>query len=286
MVKSARVVVLEDPLEAWVGLAVEEVMLRRAVEGEADATILVWRSQPAVVVGVDPRTMSEVDLDSASELGLPVVRRKSGGGAVYLDPGCLVYSVVIRDPPLHRRAEARFRIMSRGVFGLLEGLGLRASFRDLAVWVGRWKVSGNAERILYGALLHHGTLLVDSDLMTLYKVISRPKAKVANLISLCKRRLDPRDLMWRLASEVASALDLEGAPGGLTDSEWESAAELAEAFLPSPESAGGPPTPAGLPGAYDPRDGLVTPMREPRRDAGFMARERGVEGGRWRTSET
>ncbi len=222
-----RVLWLEEPISAALGLALEEALVRRIDEGSSGPVALVWRARPAVVIGVNPKTLEEVDLKTVKMLQIPLLRRESGGGAVYLDPGCLVYSVLTQRGSLPDTAEERYGLLSSGLINLLADLGLTPEFRDLGVWVSGRKVSGTAERVLRTGILHHGTLLVSSDLKTLEAVLTRPKAPVANLNDLLGGIIRLRELAPRLAESVALAL---GQPvwSSLTTEEL----KAAEALLP------------------------------------------------------
>lgn len=124
-----------------------------------------WESsQPVVVLGRSGRAEEQVNLPAAQQLGVPVLRRCSGGGAVVLAPGCLNYSLIL---PLDRFPELRdvrlsFRVILDAVCRSLdiEGLAVRGA-SDVALF--DRKVSGNAQRRSRHALLHHGTLLYHFD---------------------------------------------------------------------------------------------------------------------------
>ncbi len=228
MRNSIRTIVLHNPVDVAWGLALEEAVLRLLGEGKSEATVIAWRAQPAVVIGVNPETLKEVDLQAVEELGIRLVRRESGGGALYLDPGCLIYSVIIPRRSVPEEARERYRTLSAGVADLLRDMGLEPEFRDFGVWVGGFKVSGTAQSMLHGGLLHHGTLLVSTDLEALNAVIARPKAPVANVSDLLGREIDPAELLPSLVERVALSLGIQPRQGEFTPEE----VRLAESLLP------------------------------------------------------
>lgn len=205
--------------DSRLGLAVEEALLS---VGPPGFWLLLWRSRPIVVSGRRPQP-GEVDCSLAASLGVPTARRRSGGGSVYHDEGCLLISLV--------RVGGRLgveEILSRGS-GLLAGalrlLGLPAwveNMSDVVVW--GWKVSGGAARITGRGWLYHATLLVSSDEEVLYGLTrplhSRVKAgevTPAKYRPASLRRLAPwvtvADAEWAVLEEAARAL------GGLARAE-------------------------------------------------------------------
>ena len=154
-------------------LALEEVLFDSLAEEEG--LLLLYCNRPAVVVGKYQNAWEEVSPE-AIRAGLPVLRRMSGGGAVYHDPGNLNYSLIThvpsrRMPDVHTRVGPVLRALSR-----LGCADLSAESNGLSV--GGVKVSGHAQRMSRGRLLHHGTLLVHTDLAALRAAL-RPPADTA-----------------------------------------------------------------------------------------------------------
>lgn len=131
----------------------------------AEPVFRLWEApRPCVVLGRSGRPERDVNTAECERLGVPILRRASGGGAVVLGPGCLNYTLVFplqTNPHLiDVRAGTRW-IMERICRALdLEDLTVEGA-SDLA-WRGR-KVSGNAQKRTKGAVLHHGTLLYNFD---------------------------------------------------------------------------------------------------------------------------
>ncbi|MCK4284064.1 MAG: lipoate--protein ligase family protein [Candidatus Brocadiae bacterium] len=158
-------------------LACDEVLLRKAQSGELDAALRLYEiERPTVVIGVGGRHREEVDFDACVAQAVAVLRRHTGGGAVVLAAGCLVYSLVLSTrtrPPLRSVLGSYRWILSRLAASFAQaGLRVeRAGVSDLA-WRGR-KVGGSAQRRLRHALLHHGTLLYGADLSLLDPLLGR-----------------------------------------------------------------------------------------------------------------
>jgi lipoate---protein ligase len=146
-------------------LALEESLLERGVlrasGGARTSAILLYVNGPCVVIGRNQNPWIEVSERS----GIPVLRRVSGGGAVYHDPGNLNWSLLVPRSAHDREAELGL------IAGALRSLGVETETGPRGglfasgdgPWKGR-KVSGTARRISATRVLHHGTLLVDADL--------------------------------------------------------------------------------------------------------------------------
>lgn len=138
-------------------LAFEEYILENRLSGDY---LMLWQNANTVVVGRNQLTAAEIDPDFVRKHNITVVRRMSGGGAVYHDLGNLNYSFIT---DLGRAEELSIEKFARPVCAALEKLGLRAelSGRNDILAEGK-KVSGVAQRIYKNRILHHGTLLFDS----------------------------------------------------------------------------------------------------------------------------
>lgn len=142
----------------YYNLAFEEYVLTHRTEGDY---LLLWQNDNTIVVGQNQNTEAEINRPFVEEHHINVVRRSTGGGAVYHDLGNLNYSFITDVGETQQLAMQRF---TAPVVAALKGLGLNAeaSGRNDILVEGR-KVSGTAQRITRGRILHHGTLLFDSD---------------------------------------------------------------------------------------------------------------------------
>ena len=136
-------------------LAFEEYVHKNKLQGN---WLILWQNQNAVIVGRNQNTLAEINREFVEGHGIKVIRRNTGGGAVYHDLGNLNYSFITDSNDQDGEA------FTRPVVDALRALGLdsEATGRNDILVSGK-KISGTARHMVNGRLLHHGTLLFDSD---------------------------------------------------------------------------------------------------------------------------
>ncbi len=139
-------------------LAFEEYVLNHYRQGNI---LILWQNRNAVIIGRNQNAAEEINRQFVDEHQIHVVRRNTGGGAVYHDMGNLNYSFITDADGVDK---ATTQLFLQPVVQTLRSLGLDAecSGRNDILVSGK-KVSGTAQQLLKGRLLHHGTLLFDSD---------------------------------------------------------------------------------------------------------------------------
>jgi lipoate---protein ligase len=160
-------------------LACDEALLDQCEEGFPDEILRFWEPrQHFIVLGYSNKTPSEVNIDSCKKLGLPVLRRCSGGGTVLQGPGCLNYALILRireDSPLVGIPQANAFIMNRNrnaLNSLLDGNVLIQGHTDLTLQ--GLKFSGNSQRRRRHFLLFHGSFLLNLDLSLMEQALHMP----------------------------------------------------------------------------------------------------------------
>lgn len=145
-------------LDPFYNLAFEEYVLRNWKEGNL---LILWQNANTIVIGQNQNAEAEINRSFVEANKINVVRRGSGGGAVYHDLGNLNYSFITNTGDSERLT---MEIFTRPIVEALKGLGLNAeaSGRNDILVDGK-KISGTAQRMVGGRILHHGTLLFDSD---------------------------------------------------------------------------------------------------------------------------
>ena len=130
-------------------LAFEEYVLNHRTQGDI---LILWQNDNAVIVGRNQNASEEIDGGFVAEHGIRVVRRNTGGGAVYHDLGNLNYSFItdaVQDAAAHKNG------FSEMVSGALRGLGLDAEVSGRNdILVSGYKISGTAQQVCKGRILH------------------------------------------------------------------------------------------------------------------------------------
>jgi len=155
----------------YFNLAAEEYFLKETNED----IFMLWRNEPAIIVGKHQNTLSEINIDYVKENNIRVVRRLTGGGAVFHDLGNLNFTFVQsnKDHTLND-----FRKYTEPILEVLLKLGIDARFEgrnDLTI-EGK-KFSGNAEMVWKNRVLHHGTLLFSATMTDLSQALKVNEAK-------------------------------------------------------------------------------------------------------------
>ena len=136
-----------------------------------DDVFLLWQNSPAVIVGSYQNICREVHVETLRKLGIPIVRRMSGGGTVYHDLGNVNYTYITSQDGL-----VDYDRCLQPVIDALNDIGVPArKNRTCDIAIGDRKISGSAQRAAGGRILHHGTLLFQSDLAVLDKITTHHK---------------------------------------------------------------------------------------------------------------
>lgn len=182
-------------------LAAEEYLLKNF----ADDIFLLWQSEKAVVVGKHQNLLGEINYPYVRENNIVLARRISGGGTVFHDAGNVNFSFIknVKSP-----GEISFKQFTAPIVEALAKLGivaLNSGRNDLLV--DGLKISGNAEHIFKNRVLHHGTLLFNSDLKNLgqalkvvpgkyeSKAVQSKRSPVANITSFLKKEMEIDDFI-------------------------------------------------------------------------------------------
>ena len=159
--------IINDSLDARYNLALEEHVLTNRQED----FVFLWQSDNSVIIGKNQITVDEINAEYIKQENVNVVRRISGGGAVYHDLGNINFSYIVND----NDGSNTFRKFTSYVIEALKSYGIPAEFSGKNdILVNGMKISGNAQAIRGNRILHHGTLLFNSDLTKLGKIL-KPK---------------------------------------------------------------------------------------------------------------
>lgn len=223
-----------DIADPRVNLALEEHCLRhKEMTGDY---LLFYVNEPSIIIGRNQNTIEEINAAYVRERGVHVVRRVSGGGAVYHDPGNLNFSFLTR---YDRSFFHNFRKFTEPVIAALRTLGVRAELTGRNdIVVGERKISGNAQYASGTRMLSHGTLLLDSRLESVAEALNvktdkiaskglkSVRSRVANISEFLAEPVSMADFKARLVESIFAPF------GGvrehlLGDEDWERVRELA-----------------------------------------------------------
>ncbi len=179
-------------------LAIEEHLLRNARVDEP--ILLFYINEPSVIIGRNQNTLEEIDPDYVEANSIHVVRRLSGGGAVYHDFGNLNFSFITNGKEdLHNFAK-----FTDPVIHVLRDLGVDAALHGKSdIFVAGKKVSGNAQYLTRGRMFSHGTLLFDSNLEELLKAINPRRVKIES-----KAVQSIRSFVTNIRDHLPEAMDI------------------------------------------------------------------------------
>ncbi len=212
-----------------INLAIEEYILR-TMDIEEDSYLLFYINETSIIIGKNQNTVEEIDTDFVEKNGIKVVRRLSGGGAVYHDLGNLNYSFITKDDGESFR---NFKKFTEPVVKALQKIGVNAELigrNDLLV-DGR-KISGNAQFATQGRMFSHGTLMFDTEIEKVVsalrvrkdkiesKGIKSIRSRVANIAEFLDDEMTIEDLRMEILKSI-----FEGEENiqykELTDEDWE-----------------------------------------------------------------
>lgn len=194
--------------DPFFNLALEEYLLDNS-EIKEDI-FLLWQNRPVVVVGRNQNTIEEINQSFIQEKGIAVVRRISGGGAVYHDLGNLNFTFIVNDTPSLTLDFTRF---TAPVIKALQTIGVKAEDQgrnDISI-EGR-KFSGNAQCRRQGRLMHHGTILFDTNLADMEQALTVDSAKISS-----KGVKSVRSRVTNIAEHISSPVTIDEFQGILSN---------------------------------------------------------------------
>ena len=233
--------------DAYTNMATDEALTKARGEEKAPDTLRFYRWKPsAVTLGYFQSVEDEVDLDALKHFGIDLNRRISGGGAVLNSAeGEITYSIIMdeNDPRISSDPTESYRYLCHGIIEGLGILGIEAEFKPINdIIVGPRKISGNAQIRRYGAVLHHGTILVDFDAKQMFsvlkisdtkisdKLIQQAEERVTTIRKVLDRHVSFEEVRAAMEKGFSKALGVELEPGELSDHEKELVAQYREKY--------------------------------------------------------
>ena len=164
--------IVNRSLDAYYNMAAEEVFLDR----HNGNFFILWQNKNAIVVGKNQNALAEIDADFVKENEIDVVRRLSGGGAMYQDLGNLNFTFICDE----KKWFSDYSYFTTPVINAMNNLGVNLTLSGRNdIMLGDFKVSGNAQAVRGERIMHHGTLLLDADLSVLGRALTPDPEKIA-----------------------------------------------------------------------------------------------------------
>jgi lipoate-protein ligase A len=218
-----------------INLALEEYCLRSLDPGSE--YLLFYINRPSIIIGRHQNPFQEFNQELARQKGIVAVRRISGGGAVYHDPGNLNFSFIT---DFTEQKLDYFKTLIQPILSTLQHLGVPALLTEKNnILVDGYKVSGNSQHTNMRRMLSHGTLLFDSGLevlqgvldsnlvITKSRAVSSIKSKVTNISEHLHRPMGIDAFRAKLVDGISDVFG-ELIEYRLTDQDWEAVDLLAQ----------------------------------------------------------
>ncbi len=248
--------------DAFMAMAIDEALLRLNAKDKSPNTIRFWRWRPsAISIGYFQSAEDEVDLERAKSYGVDVVRRITGGGAVFHDyNGEITYSIVCRQDDVPNDILKSYGFICNGLVNGFKRLGLRArpaladpfcsAITDIKrVGAGRFKpindvqvngkrISGSAQTRRWGSVLQHGTVLISPDMRRMFELLKVESKKISDefiasvfeRVTTVERELGQKPSFEKVREAMSrgfeKSLDVKLYEGEFMGEELELAAEL------------------------------------------------------------
>jgi len=218
-----------------INLAIEEYALKHLDIDES--YLLFYINQPSIIIGKNQNTIEEINSDYVEENDIIVVRRLSGGGAVYHDLGNLNYSFITKDDG---ESFHNYKKFTEPVVEALKELGVNAELsgrNDLVV--GERKISGNAQFATKGRMFSHGTLMLSSEIENVVsalkvkedkiksKGIKSIRSRVANISEFLSEPLTMEEFRQKLLEHIFDGME-NVQEYQWTDEDWKKIMEISE----------------------------------------------------------
>ena len=220
-------------------MALDEVLATEVGEGRRKPTLRIWEwDEPAVVIGSFQSLKNEVDPENAKKYGFTVVRRISGGGAMFMEAGSVItYSIYAPTDLVQGMSFAdSYAFLDEWVITALKSLGIDAYYQPLNdITSPKGKIGGAAQKRLgSGAVLHHVTMSYDMDGEKMVQVLRIGREKLSDKgITSAVKRVDPlRSQTGLTRAEIIDRMKqtftgLYGATSGdITEEEYAKANDL------------------------------------------------------------
>jgi lipoate-protein ligase A len=221
---------ITDP---FLNQALEEILLNSVFNREYDLIVRFWSSKPSVIIGRNQSLKGEVNVKASQKYQIPIIRRMTGGGAVYLDLGCLNFSFYINNNC--KFYTSNISHLNETFTQIIINALTLSNFDCLiqapnSITINGKKISGSAQIFKGNSALHHGTLLVNTNLQKLTELLNIEKefreiryitsknTDVTNL-SFIDKNITITKIIQNIARQTEEVFQLKFIEKNLTESE-------------------------------------------------------------------
>jgi len=181
--------------DPYLNIATEEYFVKHATED----ICMIWRNEQSVIIGKHQNAFAEINYPYVHGNHIPVIRRISGGGAVYHDMGNVNFTFINKTDKINKVNFSRFTAI---IVLFMQSLGIEVNIsKRNSLFIGNHKFSGHAEHIFHDRVLHHGTILFNTDLDALQlslnpekeyqgKAMASVRNEVCNIAPLLSESID------------------------------------------------------------------------------------------------
>ena len=213
--------------------ALDEAILEARLEGTVPSTLHFYvRSGPTISLGYFQKVDETVNTGECRKLGVTIVRRRSGGSSIFTDQGQLIYALVFKANELQHDREGCFRAVLSPLAEAISRLGVDARYRPMNdIEIGGRKVSGSAQLRVKDAVLIHGTVILDTDLEAMDRVLrskvsQKPSERVTTIVREAGTNIDMSRLKAEVVKSLGSALSVDFEKAEMTPYEREAVEKL------------------------------------------------------------
>jgi lipoate-protein ligase A len=219
----------QDPCR---NVATDEALLEAVEHDISPNTLRFWKNKNAVVIGRSQNLKAEVNMDACRKYKTAILRRFTGGGAVYQDYGNLNWTIVMRKSHLITQAKSipeLFEVFAEPILHGINNLGVQAKFKPTnSIFINGKKISGMAAYVKKNSVLCHGTLLVNTNLDILTSVLRRIKVEVTTLQHSLGEQISMADVEKAIKNSFTDLYSAKVEKGALLAEELKLIKELNE----------------------------------------------------------
>lgn len=233
--------ILPEFTDPYFNLALEETLFNEVLDNKSNFVLRFWKVNPCCVLGLHQYLPQEINEKYCKDNKIPIVRRITGGGAVYLDLGCLNYSLSFKNEGFFYLSDfiKSYSIILTQIIKALKSLFFDVSYcPPNSIFFKGKKISGNAQLRRGKFVLHHGTLLLNSNLDVLkesldpknfkeYKrAVKSKKVETTNLLIPGKNSISEKDLIFCIIKTFQKKFNISFKRDSITQKEIKIAKNL------------------------------------------------------------